>query len=201
MEPSVDTLGRWMAHYVAEFMDAAANGPKEGRAAARERCFDAILSLWRHRAELPDGKRPFEDMEPIIRAMESLDPESTAARYFHPAREEIVEGDEDRETQSLLELVRSIDSTARILIAHALGDAARSAVDKSRSWVAMAEAIETDPGVVGLVIRVASDDWSSDPSTAGNERDRLQNRIDRLERFMEMVGPVVDELKKSRDAG
>ena len=201
MEPSVDTLGRWMAHYLAELMDAAANAPQEERAAARKRCCDAILDLWSHRAELPDGKRPFEDIEPVVRALESLDPESNAPRYFHHVRDTIVERDEDRETQSLLEFVCNIDATARILIAHALADAARSAIDKSRSWVAMAEAAATDPGVIAVVIRFVSDEWSSEPSTGKNERDRLQDRIDKLETFVEMVGLVVDDLKKRRDAG
>ena len=74
LESSVDTLGRWMAHYVAELMDRADNAAPEERAALRKSCSDAILELWSHRAELPDGKRPFEDLEPIMRAIESLDP-------------------------------------------------------------------------------------------------------------------------------
>lgn len=200
IEGSVDTLGRWMAHYVAELIDAAENAPGEERREARGRCFEAILNLWSHRSELPDGKRPFESIEPVVRAMESLDPESSTARYFRSVRDEVVEGEEGEETQSLLEFVHSIDSTARILIAHTLAEAARSAIDRSRSWVAMAEAAGTDPGVIDLVIRVGSDDWSSNPNTGREERDRFQERIDRLSTFVEMVGPVADELKKRRDA-
>ena len=199
LEPSVDTLGRWMAHYIAELMDAAANAPPEECAASRKRCFDAILELWSHQAELPDGRRPFQDLEPIMRAMESLDPENEEPRYFRTVRNAIFEGDEDRRTQSLMEFVCDLDTTARILIAYTLVDAACSAIDKSRAWIALAEEAGANPGVFGLTVGFVSDDWESDPNTGRNKRDRLRGRIDRLERFVDMVGQVVEDLKKRRD--
>lgn len=39
-----------------------------------------------HRAAFPNGKRPFEDLEPVMRAIESLDPEDDTPRYFRSAR-------------------------------------------------------------------------------------------------------------------
>src|ERR1700719_935454 len=71
LEPSVDTLGRWMAHYIAELVDQVKTATGDERAVAEQRCFDAILSLWKHRSELPNGKRPFADLEPVMRAMQS----------------------------------------------------------------------------------------------------------------------------------
>ena len=73
-EPPPDTLSRWMAHYIAELMDAATNAPSAKRAAFRRECFETVLELWSHQADLPAGRRPFEDLEPIGRALESLDP-------------------------------------------------------------------------------------------------------------------------------
>ena len=105
MESSTDTLGRWMAHYVAELMDAVTKAASEEREAAQNGCCDAILKLWTHRAGLPDGKRPFEDLEPIMRALESLDPENDTPRYFRTIRGTIDESDEGRETQSLIKFV------------------------------------------------------------------------------------------------
>ena len=198
LESSVDTLGRWMAHYVAELMDRADNAPPEERVTSRKRCSDAILELWSHRAELPDGKRPFEDLEPIIRAIESLDPENETPRYFPSIRDAIDGRDEDPQTQSLLELVRNIDSAARVLIGQVLEDAACSTVDNAKEWIALAEEAGADYGDVDAVFRLVSDevdiDASPDPST--RKRDLLKERIDRLETFTEMAKLVVEDLKK-----
>ena len=97
------------------------------------------MELWSHRAELPNGKRPFENLEPILRVLESLDPEDETPRFFRSIRSTIVESNENSQTQSLLEFVRNLDLTARILIGYHLVEAARSATDKSKEWVVLAK--------------------------------------------------------------
>lgn len=198
LESSTDTLSRWMAHYIAELMDHAKGPLSEELAVAKKRCFDAILELWSHRAELPNGKRPFEDLEPIMRAIESLDPESEALRYFPFEMSTVDEAEENSQTQSLLEVARSIDSVARILIRRQLVDAAVSATEQSREWVALAEKAGADIDDMKVVFRLASgdtgDDTSSDPSK--REQDLLKERIDLLEAFINLVSPVVEDLKE-----
>ena len=66
IEEATDTLGRWMAHYIAELMDVVENCPPEERGGAQRACFKAILELWSHRAEFPNGVRPFRELEPIL---------------------------------------------------------------------------------------------------------------------------------------
>lgn len=73
LDQSVDTLSRWMAHYIAELIHSAETADTEDRSEKLSRCASAILDLWEHRSELPNGKRPFEDVEPILRALQSLD--------------------------------------------------------------------------------------------------------------------------------
>ena len=197
-EPPVDTLGRWMAHYIAELIDAVANGPPHERSASQRRCFDAILELWSHRAVLPNGKRPFEDLEPIIRALESLDPDNESPRFFRSLRGEIVEASENPPTRSLLEFVRNIDSVARFLIGHALADAAQSATDKSKEWVALAGEAGIDPGFVDVVVHLVSSEGDSD--SGQSERELLQNRISRLEDFMKMAALVSKDLNARLEA-
>ena len=197
IEPSVDTLSRWMAHYIAELIDAAANAPPKEHATSQRRCVDAILELWSHRAELPNGKRPFENLEPIIRVLESLDPDNETAWFFRSVRGSIVKADEDPRTQSMLDFVDNLDSTARILIGQALADAARSATDKSKEWVALAKEAGTDLGDVDIVIRFVSSEAESEmqPDPSECERELLQNRIERLETFTNMASTVCDGLK------
>ena len=197
MESSADTLGRWMAHYVAELMDHAENSPPEELAVSKKRCFDAILDLWSHRAELPDGRRPFEDLEPIMTAIESLDPESDTPRYFPSIRHAVDETEEDPQTQSLLDVVRSIDSAARILIKETLADAALSAIERTREWVALAEQAGADSGVVDIVVRFVSGETDMDPSPDRNTHrpELLKERVERLEAFTELAKLLVEDLK------
>ena len=198
LESSVDTLGRWMAHYVAELMDHAENTAPEELAVSKNRCFEAILELWSHRAELPDGKRPFEDLEPIMRAVESLDPESETPRYFPSIRAAIDEPEADPQIQSLLEVVHSIDLTARILIGKMLADAALAATERPREWVTLAENAGVDSGVADVVVRFLSGEADMDPSPDSNthRRELLKERVERLEAFNELTKLVVEDLKK-----
>src|SRR5438034_174203 len=69
LSDSTDTLGRWMAHHLAGLIDDAAKATQEDRPAKEGRIRDAILELWARRAEMPDGSRPFQELEPILRAL------------------------------------------------------------------------------------------------------------------------------------
>ncbi len=198
LESSTDTLGRWMAHYIADLMDHVDSAPIEERAASKKRCFEAILELWSHRAELPNGKRPFEDLEPIMRAIESLDPENDAFRYFPFEISAADEAEEDSRTQTLIQVARNIDYTARILIVQTLVDAAISAENQSKKWITLAQKAGFEIGAEDIVIRLTSTetdvDTNSDPNA--HERDRVKKRIDRLEAFIEMAKLVVEELEE-----
>src|SRR4051812_2064411 len=49
--PGVDTLGRWMAHHVAELMlNAEHSADLDDRRANEDRAVDTILRIWDHRA-------------------------------------------------------------------------------------------------------------------------------------------------------
>ena len=69
----VDTLGRWMAHYIAERIDEAENAPASDKKLLKAACAEEILRIWEHRQQLPGGFRPFNDFEPVLRTLESLD--------------------------------------------------------------------------------------------------------------------------------
>ena len=98
LDPGVDTLSRWMAHYIAELIEDAETAKVENRPAKLAKCADAIIGLWERRHRLPNGKRPFEDLEPILRALESLDPADDTPRYFRSPREAADETEQNAET-------------------------------------------------------------------------------------------------------
>ena len=197
LEKSTDTLSRWMAHYIAELIEVETSAAVEERPSARKLCFDAILSLWDHRTRLPDGKRPFETLEPVMRAVESLDPEGSRPRYFGQVLAAVAEDGEEGDALSLLQLVDLLDSTAKSLIAHTLGEAARSAAVQSRKWVALAEQAELNPGSEAIVVRFLSDKVleNLEANAPSARLDVLRARVNQLEAFIATANALVGELK------
>lgn len=193
---SVSTLSRWMAHHIAELIDKAENAGPETRAVEIERCSEAILRLWRQHASFPSGKRPFEDFEPMLSALESLDPNEKMPRYLRgvrpPAEEEV--GDQSRQW---LDLADGLDYSARILIRMCLARAAEHAVDRAREWAVLAE--EAGLGddcytrVVRLVIRES--DLQADNEPDNGQRKELESRLRRLEGFIGAADALAQDIR------
>jgi hypothetical protein len=175
-----------MAHYVAELIEAADKASAETRPGKLEKCRDTILNLWRYRYQLPNGKRPFEGMEPILRALESLDPENDTPKYYNPLRRMAREAEHKTETQKWLDLVEELDYSARILIRYCLSQAAKDAVDKTKEWVGLVEAAGLDEIDIPI-IRVIIGESSLVERPEESLRKVLQDRLNRLEAFTGMA--------------
>jgi hypothetical protein len=143
-DQSVDTLARWMAHHIAELIQAAEAANGEERQAKMAACASAILDLWEHRGRFPNGMRPFEELDPILRTLEGLDLNADTLRYYRSQREMIDENREGAEAGRWLNIAKGLDYSARVLIRYCLACAAESALDKSKEWVALAEAAGVD---------------------------------------------------------
>lgn len=198
---SVDTLGRWMAHYVAELMEEVEDATDEDRSAKQVQLRDAILALWAHRFELPNGARPFGEFEPILRALASLDPESGALRYFSLARAPDNEGCESEETRQWIELAKSLDYTSKILIDHCLIAAANSALDKSKEWVDLAKQAGIDDSFDFIAIRFIDDQSSlmNEQSNTAYQRRILTDRYRNLEAFTSFAAALMEDIKERLD--
>jgi len=198
LDQSVDTLGRWMAHFIAGLIQDAEKSSATEQPAKMRTCCDAILNLWKHLHALRDGKRPFEELEPLLRTLESLDPEDNKPRYFRSIRAAADAAEENDETKSWLKLIDGLDYSAKILIRYCLTQAAQNALDKSRVWVSLAEAAGVDESAEFPLIRVIFEEDSmlkaSDP--VEKERKRIEDRIDRLEKFAKMAIEVVSQLRQ-----
>ena len=186
-----------MAHSIAELIhDAEASGAKD-RPAKLAMCSDAILALWKHRHELPSGKRPFEDLGPIMRTLESLDPDDTTPRYFR-AQKTAADEEQDVEIANWLKLANRLDYSARLLIGYCLTRAAGAAVDKSKEWVALAEKADADVGLEHLVVRFISNAKDQFDSTELNDiaREGIEERVKRLTEFKKMAAALASDLRK-----
>ena len=124
-----------MAHYLAELIEKANSASDDDRASKMDRVRDTILKFWAHRYQLPNGKRPFEKIEPILRALESLDPENEIPRYFGAIRQASRPTQNETEAQRWLRMAEEFDHAARILIRYCLAQAAKGAADQSQEWV------------------------------------------------------------------
>ena len=66
IEKDRDTLGRWMAHHLAEVMEEAEKAEENRKEEACQRAVDLILKLWSHRRNLPRGVYPLNDLESVM---------------------------------------------------------------------------------------------------------------------------------------
>jgi hypothetical protein len=187
-----------MAHYIAELIQDAKTASIEERPEKMRACCEAILNLWKHRQNFPDGGRPFQDLESMLRTLASLDPENDAHRYFPSARAAASDSKESGQTRSWLQLTEDLDYSARILIRYCLSQAAETAIDKSAEWVRLAEAAGADEGVEFPVVRVILQDKAEDPPSDENAlaRERAEKRIARLEAFSKLAKSVSSGLRK-----
>ena len=193
-----DILSRWMAHYIAELIEVAETAKIEDRPAQLGKCADAILGLWARRHEFPDGKRPFEEMEPVLTALESLDLTNDTPRYFRSPRTAADQAEQNAETKKWLELINRLDYTAKILIRYCLTQAAQSALDKSKDWVKLAEAAGLEDGNDLTVIRfIFVENYLTKTSKPDDSaRKLLEDRISRLEAFQKMADVLASDLRQ-----
>ncbi|MFS0711815.1 hypothetical protein [Brevundimonas phoenicis] len=126
-----DLLQRWMAHHVAELMDAAAAPGASDDDKAR--CRDAVLALWAHRNDLPEAVRPFRNLAVVVRTLERLDPAWKGNLYLPP---------EMPPANDPLRAALAIDKSAREAIALCLEDALATLRDEDRAMVEAASALD-----------------------------------------------------------
>jgi len=159
---SSDTLGRWMAHYVAELIEQAEAADDSCKREAQERCAREILNLWSHRREYPGGGRPFEEYEAIRRALERLDPEQpqwSFFRNFGDAEPTIDAAPSNVKAllTAALELERQAAQTTRILIQKAVSITTM----REAAWFAAADQITDDES---QFLRSMLEQFSIDPN-------------------------------------
>ncbi|MGV8830028.1 MAG: hypothetical protein ACWA6U_17100 [Breznakibacter sp.] len=137
----VDTLSRWMSHYLAEKITIAEQSNGEEKNTAEKECFDVILKLWQHRHSLPSGRRPFENFEPILEYLSNLNIETKQPLFFYEfdniKLSQIEIGNLNyKSVEEWIDVAKEIDKSARIWIEYALGQAAKYAENETtKDWI------------------------------------------------------------------
>jgi hypothetical protein len=194
---SNDTLGRWMAHHVADLILKAENATGSDKVTAETEAFDTILALWKHRSEFPSGKRPYEELEPVMRTVASLDPEDDTPRYYRVMRPPKGEAAETSDQEQWLRLAEGLDYLAKVLIGFCLAEAARAALDRSKEWVKIAEeAGDIGPYEITMRFLSRTEESNKRPDPHDEQRKILADRIKRMRSFMGLAESVVETLAK-----
>jgi hypothetical protein len=85
LEDTCNTLGRWMAHHLAEVMDEIKNAKTdEDRSASTERATNLILALWKQRRTLPGGGDPLATYRDVLPTLKLLN--ADASKWSNPGR-------------------------------------------------------------------------------------------------------------------
>ena len=192
LDPGVDTLSRWMAHYIAEQIATAKKAKGEAKIKAERQCFETILMLWQHREAMPDGRRPLEKFEPIFNALPRLDPTNPLPFFY--SRPEFDEKKtkkmtkKEKITKGWLDSARQIDKTARVWLEFIFRQAALSATDeKTLSWLENADSLP-DSKDVSIVVRLlrgklTGEDEDPIEQSRQSRREELEARIEQLHAF------------------
>lgn len=176
-----------MANHLAERISDLKDLSGEKLISEKKECFELILKLWRYRDHLPDASKPFGNYQEIFRALESLDPEASPYRYFSINDDYPESLDED--IKLWLDFSKKIDVLARTMISFSLKEALNKATDENiKSW------IETVQGTIPnnemkVVFKTLSNGIgvnSSDEDLLRVNKEKLSNRIDQIDQFMEL---------------
>ncbi|MBI5849357.1 MAG: hypothetical protein HZB31_15670 [Nitrospirae bacterium] len=187
LNPGVDTLARWMAHYVAEQMTIAENSTGGDKEEAEQRCFETILKLWQHRSSLPTGHRPFESFEPIFRALTRLDPENSNPYFYALSNLRPSESDNSIEDSDAikqwLDIARGIDQAARIWLEYVFYQAALNATDeKTIKWLQNAVGpFEGDD--ISIIVQLVQAEPENEGKEQQDKKEELESRIKQLDAF------------------
>jgi hypothetical protein len=205
LEPGVDTLSRWMAHYVAEQIAIAENATDNAKVEAEQRCFNTILKLWERRSSLPNGRYPFKSFEQIFNTLNRLDPDNSRSHYFDNSYFQETESDDSEDQTNEVELwikmALSIDIAARVLVDFALKQAACNAVEeKTAVWLEKSSKLSDNKcDDLSLISRLLGESQEGDIEQKVRERQRqeLISRIEKLDMFIEFSQLLRDELSEN----
>jgi hypothetical protein len=188
-----DLVSAWLSHLLAERVTEPENAPAKSKAAAQQACVDLILELWRHNAYFPDRARPYADMDPIMRAMESLDPERNEFRYSHHARRAANSELLPEAAERWLKFASGVDNTARYLVRLALGQAVEASGSAANEWADLARTAAADEGPTGVVIRFVTESGEANEKSVDEQIRR--ERLDTLNTFIRLAQSLATELE------
>lgn len=208
LQKSVDTLSRWMAHYIAEKINYAEQLPQgTKKAQAEQECFSLILDLWKHRWHYKSDRQPLRNFNHLYSILEKLDPDKEEPYFYrfnsNQATEEINDTFKVSDLQDLSSFAIQIDKVARIWINFLLHDAAERAKNE-RIKKLIDHAVKLPDSMDAHIIQIVLDDLIEEidkKSLDQEELDRkskikkLNSRIVELQKFRKINEYLINQYK------
>nr|WP_315848391.1 hypothetical protein [uncultured Rhodoferax sp.] len=196
-----DLTAEWMAHLIAERMDAIEHASPAEKAAAEEACANAIYELWSHRFSAPKGVNLLHQAEPIARALASLDPERKEFRFFSEAMG-FARAEDLKNPNDWLKLAQQLDRTCKDLIHFALQKGADDGMTSQEFKDLLKQVLDAEADVhfeVRLVNFIL--DKNQEKVDEQEKLSRLAERIrwekaTRLEQFAALATNLARQLKE-----
>jgi hypothetical protein len=195
-QPGADFLSRWMAHYLAEQITLAESAKGRGKAAARKKCAETILILWKHRASLPNGRRPFEKFEPVLDALRGVNPDNPHPYYhrFKPADQK-ADSKELKLVSQLIDLIFAVDGAARVLIDAALNELTKLATTpRTKAMLKHAPNAERKDSL--NAVRILFEHMERLEPESDQTNKLIQERLNKLKGFTGLCKILEGQLKK-----
>jgi hypothetical protein len=167
IENRFDTLGRWMAHHLAELIDKAENGAtKAERLDARKNAEETILKIWKQRTSLPGKAYPLAPYRDVLLVLEKLKPDNSPFREFDF-------GTQAADKRELL-AANLFDSLSRLIVAIVLMNVPSVEISKEINPASI-EALDEKEERILTILKQFDDLFSpieEEPKGAKNERER-----------------------------
>jgi len=191
IEDDVDTLGRWMIHYIAELVDRAEKASGDQREAIHRECAEFIIKLWTHRSSLAVKRYPLESFDKVMAALIRLRDDRP---YYFRGIDQEEKPDISNDVQHWLKIADEVDKIACDLVELCIEKATVCAAVDEKEWLngALALSIKTDKHaemVSALIKRYMGEEV--DPG----EQEVIRNKEihDRLKKFGECCLSLANE--------
>lgn len=203
LEPGVDTLSRWMSHYIAELIKSAETSSADEKDKLEKECLETILKVWEKRAYYPDGRRPFEEFESVFHALQSLAPDSNKP-FYRPLSDYIEADDEsEHETEVANWLKRTIEISkfTKRLQRYCLSKAFHSAkTEKTKKWLEHVK----DPDLFEDTKAIIELKWYSEEFSGMSEEEQdkvlqtkgIESLLSDIDKQIDLLNKIKNTLQK-----
>ncbi len=211
LEPGVDTLARWMAHYLAQKIEQVETLSGEAKKKAEQECFDTILKLWEHRSSASRGNSFLSDFDALFETLQKLMPHGQYHFYIPSIiqglfddEEYITEGkDGTNESKSHFSIALSVDKLARTLIADLLAQGITNIDMAEEKKKSINDAIDLIDYPDTRIIRFTTDYAESMQAQENEDKEEmkekireLQEKINDLEKFDSIKNSLLENYQK-----
>lgn len=191
-----DLLTSWMAHYIAELIQAVETATPNAKPSAEAACAREIRALWDHRASLPSQVRPLTEFDPILKTLARLGG-SNEHHLYQPSADA---AEPEEETRRWLDRAEQLDQAASELVQYAIQAATRGTASTAMPWLELAEDAgldlsEVETSILDLLARGDAPVELLERVAHDQVQRRLSGRLQRLEFLLEVATEIANDLR------